>query len=90
MFRLIKKLREKDDEIEQLHAEKWDILQREAGTIDAYHSAHEAAIKARAETEEWKEKYSALYEKYINLLDRHEKALKINTPTDTPTVNTID
>lgn len=79
MFRLIKKLREKDDEIEQLHAEIRDILQREAGTIDAYHSAHEAAIKARAETEEWKEKYSALFEKYINLLEKHEKALQDGT-----------
>ena len=73
MFGLIKKLREENEE---LHAEKLEILQREAGTIDAYHSAHEAAIKARAETEEWKGKYSALFEKYINLLERHEKALE--------------
>ena len=31
MFGLVKKLREKDDEIEQLHAEIWDILLHKKG-----------------------------------------------------------
>jgi hypothetical protein len=76
IFGLIKKLREKDEEIGELHAENWNILQREAGTIDAYHAANKAAKELRAETEEWKNKYSAVYEKYLNLLERYEKVLE--------------
>ncbi len=80
MFGLIKKLREKDEEINKLHAEKRNILQREAGTIDAYYAAIDRAKKAETklkyERETWNEKYSALYEKYLNLLERHGKSLE--------------
>ena len=72
MFGFIRKLREENEE---LHSEKLKILQREAATIDAYYAANKSAIESRAETEKWKEKYTALNEKYINLLERYEKAL---------------
>lgn len=76
MFGLIRKLREKDEEIEKLHEENWNTLQREAATIDAYYGAKELEKKAIAEAAEWKDKYCALYENYLNLLERYEKALK--------------
>lgn len=85
MFILIKKLREKDEEIESLHDEIKLILQREAGVIDAYHSAEKAAIAAKAEAQELKNKYSALYERYLNLLERYEKALK-----DAPAADVVE
>ena len=83
MFGLIGELRKENEE---LHAEKLKILQREAATIDAYREATERAKKAETELkherETWKEKYSALYEKYLNLLERYEKALKSATDTN--------
>ena len=76
MFGLIRKLREKDKEIEELHAEIRNILQREAGTIDAYYKVKKLANDAKAETAKWKDKYSSLYEKHLDLLERYEKALE--------------
>lgn len=76
MFGLARKLREKDEEIEELRAEIRMILTREAGTIEAYHEAKTLEDKAIAEAVEWKNKYSSLYEKYLNLLERYEKVLK--------------
>lgn len=76
MFGFIRKLREKDEEIEKLREEERNILQREARTIDAYYGAKEFEKKAIAEAAEWKDKYFDLSEKYLNLLERYEKALK--------------
>ena len=72
MFGLIKKLREKDEQIGELQ----HTLQREAGTIDAYHRAEKAALDAKFEVHNWKEKYSLLFEKHLNLLDRYSKLLE--------------
>jgi hypothetical protein len=76
MFGLARKLREKDEKIEALNAEIRTILTREAGTIEAYYEAKTLEDKAIAEAVEWKNKYSSLYEKYLNLLERYEKVLK--------------
>lgn len=80
MFGLIKKLREKDEEIEELKQEAF-IKGNSAG--EAWRKVHEfdrklteAKNKIEEQNEAWQDKYSALYEKYLNLLERYEKVLE--------------
>ena len=80
MFGLVKKLREKDEEIEEI---KREIFIESNSRGEAWRKVHEfdrklteAKNKLEKQEEAWQDKYSALYEKYLNLLERYEKVLE--------------
>lgn len=83
MFGLIKKLREKDEEIEEL-GQKLEVAEAVNKLNDRYcqeliQNLENEKKKRKAECEEWSEKHSALYEKYLNLLERYRKVLEFVT-----------
>lgn len=76
MFRLVKKLREENEELLGKYNRERDKL---CVAFDALKHSEQELESTRAymekEQEAWQDKYSALYEKYLNLLERYEKAL---------------
>lgn len=80
MFGLIKKLREKDERIGELLNEL-DRARRSNGAITELNlkvtdALTDTRAKHKREMQVMQNKYSHLYEKYLNLLERYEKALK--------------
>lgn len=80
MFGLIKKLREKDEQIGELQ-NRLDVANAKAQIEELYGKEcdiklKKATEKHKAECEEWLEKYTVLREKYLNLLERYEKVLE--------------
>ena len=83
MLGLIKKLREKNKEIEKLSEEVYEGY----ATINSLRirerilemTIEDLEKKLDKNEEEWQDKYSALYEKYLTLLERYEDVLKGKT-----------
>lgn len=80
MFGLIKKIHEKDAIIKAHRKEISSLQDRLVLLNECNRFAEEQEQKLRKSLkqtkEEWQDKYTALYEKYLNLLERYEDVLK--------------